>query len=58
MEDMAGGIRTVTAVPADAAGFDDRGRLATKKRADLVRFAVHDGLPMISSVWVHGQRIA
>ena len=58
MEDMAAGIRKVTAVPADAAGFDDRGRIAPEKRADLVRFSVHDGLPMISSVWVHGQRIA
>ncbi len=58
MEDMAAGIRKVTAVPADAAGFDDRGRIAPGKRADLVRFAVHDGLPMISSVWVGGARVA
>ena len=58
MNDLAAGIRTVTAVPADAAGFDDRGRLAPEKRADLVRFAVHDGLPMISSVWARGQRVA
>ena len=58
MEDMAAGIRKVTAVPADAAGFDDRGRIAPEKRADLVRFAVNDGLPMISSVWVGGARVA
>nr|ADI16315.1 metal-dependent hydrolase involved in phosphonate metabolism [uncultured bacterium HF0070_11A08] len=58
MEDMAAGIRKVTAVPADAAGFDDRGRIAPEKRADLVRFVVHDGLPMISSVWVGGARVA
>jgi alpha-D-ribose 1-methylphosphonate 5-triphosphate diphosphatase len=58
MQDMAAGIRKVTAVPADAAGFDDRGRIAPEKRADLVRFAVHDGLPMISSVWVGGARVA
>ena len=57
MEDMAAGVSKVTAVPADAAGFDDRGRIAPEKRADLVRFSVHDGLPIISSVWVRGQRI-
>ena len=58
MNDMAAGIRKVTAVPADAAGFDDRGRIAFEKRADLVRFAVQDGLPMISSVWVRGTRVS
>ena len=58
MEDMAAGVRKVTAVPADAAGFDDRGRIAPEKRADLVRFSVHDGLPIISSVWVGGARVA
>lgn len=58
LEDMAAGIRTVTACPADAVGFDDRGRMAPEKRADLVRFAMHDGLPIIKSVWSRGQRIA
>ena len=58
LEDMAAGIRTVTACPADAVGFDDRGRIAPEKRADLVRFAVQDGLPMISSVWVRGTRVS
>ncbi len=58
MNDMAAGIRKVTAVPADATGFDDRGRIALEKRADLVRFAVQGGLPMISSVWVRGTRVA
>ena len=58
LEDMAVGIRTVTACPADAVGFDDRGRIAPEKRADLVRFAMHDGLPIIKSVWSRGQRIA
>ena len=58
LEDMAAGIRTVTACPADAVGFDDRGRIAPDKRADLVRFAMHDGLPIIKSVWSRGQRIA
>ena len=57
LEDMAAGIRTVTACPADAVGFDDRGRIAPEKRADLVRFAMHDGLPIIKSVWSRGQRI-
>ena len=58
LEDMAAGFRTVTACPADAVGFDDRGRIAPEKRADLVRFAMHDGLPIIKSVWSRGQRIA
>ncbi len=58
LEDMAAGIRTVTACPADAVGFDDRGRIAPEKRADLVRFSIHSGLPVIQSVWSQGQRIA
>ena len=58
MNDLVAGIRTVTAVPADAAGLNDRGRIALGKRADLVKFSVHDSLPIISSVWARGQRIA
>ena len=58
LEDMAAGIRTVTACPANAVRFDERGRIAPEKRADLVRYAMHDGLPIIKSVWSRGQRIA
>ena len=58
LDDMTAGIRTVTACPADAVGFDDRGRIAPEKRADLVRFSMHDGLPIIQSVWSRGQRTA
>jgi alpha-D-ribose 1-methylphosphonate 5-triphosphate diphosphatase len=58
LEDIAAGIRTVTACPADAAGLDDRGRIEPKKRADFVRFSIHSGLPVIQSVWSQGQRIA
>lgn len=56
--DMAAGLRTVTAMPADAAGLHDRGRLMVGKRADIVRFAVNDDLPLVRGVWNKGRRVA
>lgn len=56
--DMAVGLRTVTAMPADAAGLHDRGRLMVGKRADIVRFAVNDDLPLVKGVWNKGRQVA
>ncbi|MEM8791908.1 MAG: alpha-D-ribose 1-methylphosphonate 5-triphosphate diphosphatase [Pseudomonadota bacterium] len=53
--DMAKGIATVTAAPARAAALGDRGEIAIGKRADLVRFALTDDLPVIRQVWSRGQ---
>ncbi len=51
-------IATVTAAPARAAGFEDRGELAVGKRADLIRLRLQGGVPLIQSVWRAGLRVA
>lgn len=56
--DMARAMATVTAAPAHAAGLMDRGRLAEGLRADVVRFALLDGVPILRGVWSEGRRVA
>lgn len=48
----------VTANPADAVGFADRGRIAEGLRADLIRVRRTDGVPQVRSVWRDGERVA
>ena len=55
---MAEGIARVTAAPARAAGLADRGRLAPGLRADVIRFALVDGAPVLRGTRVRGQRVA
>ncbi len=56
--DLPRAVRTVTAVPADAAGLSDRGRLEAGRRADLIRVRLIDGRPVVRGVWVAGERVA
>jgi alpha-D-ribose 1-methylphosphonate 5-triphosphate diphosphatase len=51
-------VRLSTANPAEAMGFDDRGRIALGRRADLVRVAQRGSLPVVSMVWRAGERVA
>lgn len=51
-------ISMVTATPARTVGLDDRGRIATGLRADLVRVHRHEGMPVVRSVWRQGRRVA
>ncbi len=51
-------IRTVSTNPAKAAHLNDRGEIATGKRADLVRVRLHDDMPVIKGVWRQGQRVS
>lgn len=51
-------VASVSANPAAAAGLDDRGMLAEGLRADLVRVAVHDRLPVVRATWRAGERVA
>lgn len=51
-------IRMVTATPARAVGLDDRGRIAPRMRADLIRVRRVSGVPVVRSVWREGQRVA
>lgn len=56
--DMARGIATVTAAPADHVGLPDRGVLEPGKQADIVRFALIDGVAVTRQVWSSGRQVA
>jgi len=47
-------MATVTATPAAVLGFDDRGRLDSGLRADLLRVRMHRSQPVVRSAWVAG----
>jgi alpha-D-ribose 1-methylphosphonate 5-triphosphate diphosphatase len=51
-------IALVTDRPARMVGLSDRGRLAPRLLADLVRVRLYDGVPIIRGVWRHGERVA
>jgi alpha-D-ribose 1-methylphosphonate 5-triphosphate diphosphatase len=53
----AKGIGTVTSRPAQMVHLDDRGTLAVGKRADVIRFAVVNDLPLVQSVWAAGHGV-
>lgn len=55
---MAHGIARVTAAPADAAALTDRGRLVPGLRADVIRFTLIGGAPVLRGTWLRGKRIA
>ena len=52
------GLQSVTSAPADAVGLNDRGRLSVGKRADIVRFRLHDQMPIVGSVFCGGLHVA
>jgi alpha-D-ribose 1-methylphosphonate 5-triphosphate diphosphatase len=51
-------IRTVTLNPARLVGLKDRGSIETGKRADLIRVRLVEELPLVTTVWREGTRIA
>ncbi|CCM73997.1 alpha-D-ribose 1-methylphosphonate 5-triphosphate diphosphatase [Rhizobium mesoamericanum] len=51
-------IAMVTATPARTVSLNDRGRIATGLRADLVRVFRDQGVPVTRSVWREGRRVA
>ena len=55
---LAAAVRTVSEGPAMAAGFDDRGRIASGLRGDMVQVRELNGLPVVRSVFVGGERRA
>ena len=57
-ENLARGLSTVTAAPARAVGLTDRGTIEIGKRADLIRFRLHGGTPILDGVWSRGHRAA
>ncbi len=54
---LAAGFRAVTSAPARAVGLSDRGALRIGLRADMIRVALPNTVPMIREVWVKGARV-
>ncbi len=50
-------VAMVSKNPAEAGGLDDRGEIATGKRADLVRVCVEHEIPVVRTVWREGRRV-
>ncbi|QRM32524.1 alpha-D-ribose 1-methylphosphonate 5-triphosphate diphosphatase [Microvirga sp. VF16] len=50
-------VATVTSSPAACVGLHDRGEIAVGKRADILRVRVHNGLPIVRSVWRAGHAV-
>ncbi|MDO5529178.1 MAG: alpha-D-ribose 1-methylphosphonate 5-triphosphate diphosphatase [Paracoccus sp. (in: a-proteobacteria)] len=57
-DDWPRAIASVTVNPADAAGLADRGRIAVGARADLIRFRLVGGTPVLRETHVQGRRVA
>ena len=57
-DDWPRAMACVTATPAQAAGLTDRGAIRPGLRADLIRFRLHGGTPVLRETWVRGQRVA
>jgi alpha-D-ribose 1-methylphosphonate 5-triphosphate diphosphatase len=51
-------IATVSATPARRVGLEDRGAIATGRRADLVRVRVAGEVVAVRGVWCQGERAA
>ena len=55
--DLPRAIATVSQVPAQAAGLDDRGEIRVGLRADLLQMRVQDGQALIQQVWRQAKRV-
>ena len=51
-------VATVTAIPAERVGLEDRGELVPGRRADFVRVSLFGEVPVVRGVWRLGERIA
>ncbi|WP_380057388.1 alpha-D-ribose 1-methylphosphonate 5-triphosphate diphosphatase [Falsihalocynthiibacter sp. SS001] len=56
--DMSRGMATVTAAPAARTGLEDRGTIAAGKRADICRFKMLSGIPIVRGVWSEGRQVS
>lgn len=55
--DLSRTVAMVTASPADAVGFTDRGRIAPGLRADLLLVRLVNDIPVIRGIWIGGRRV-
>lgn len=51
-------IKLVTSTPARTAGLDDRGRIESGLRADVIRVFRPEGVPIVREVYREGRRVA
>lgn len=56
-DDLPRAVACVTKAPARAAGLSDRGALEIGQRADVLRVASRDNVPLVRSVWCQGARV-
>jgi alpha-D-ribose 1-methylphosphonate 5-triphosphate diphosphatase len=56
--DMPRAMASVSTAPARAAGLSDRGQLAEGMRADVIRFRLVEGVPVLRGVWSAGVRVS
>jgi len=50
-------VAKVSRNPARSLGLHDRGEIASGKRADFIRAAMFDGMPVAREVWRQGKRV-
>jgi alpha-D-ribose 1-methylphosphonate 5-triphosphate diphosphatase len=50
-------VRLASLNPARAVGLENRGEIASGRRADLVRVRQFEGTPMVRAVWCAGERV-
>lgn len=55
--DLAAAVATVSRTPAAAIGLDDLGAIVEGYRADVLRVARHERMPVVEMVWRDGQRV-
>ncbi|MGH1541532.1 MAG: alpha-D-ribose 1-methylphosphonate 5-triphosphate diphosphatase [Arenicella sp.] len=55
--DLADAIRCVSWNPASAVGLKDRGQIEVGKKADFLRVAMAEDLPILKQVWKNGSRV-
>ncbi|MDP7539621.1 MAG: amidohydrolase family protein, partial [Alphaproteobacteria bacterium] len=56
--DLASAVATVSRTPARAVGLGDRGEIAPRLAADLVRVRLVGDVPVVRGVWRRGVRVA
>jgi alpha-D-ribose 1-methylphosphonate 5-triphosphate diphosphatase len=55
---LARAVAAASDTPARAAGFDDRGAIRVGARADYLRVAELEGVPVVRATWRQGVRVA
>lgn len=56
--DLPRGMATVTSSPARSVGLNDRGCLKPDLRADMMRFEIVEGVPVLKTVWAAGHQVS